>query len=503
MKRQTNHLVQRACAQHNALKRLRIEGSFKPLDTKTHSFQPLNQHALRYYVDQKPKVEDIQSNVTLDFENAYTKIDDYYKLFSSFVYINSCQWVGRIGGRVLDTKNSFITKVAAHFARPTYFQHFCGGESLIECGKTLDELRKYDIEGYLDYSVEGENTEDGLDHATQQFVECAAYSAEKKVPFVQIKITSLVNLKVLEKFSDILLHPKGLENVPENMRLPGDYDGNELRGHYSQEAIVGDLDVFNMDKLNEDEQQLVNKGMERLEAICKECERGNVRLLIDAEQSEFQPAIDHMTLLLMLKYNKKQPLIYNTYQHYLRETLGRVKADYLYLKEHGCAMGVKFVRGAYIVHEAKRAAQESIPYPIHKTIQDTHDAYNASVEYFMNELNSSSNNLALFLGTHNQYTIEKACSMLSKEQISDTNLPNYFYIAQLYGMGDSLTHAVATAGIPVIKCIPYGPVEAVLPYLSRRLIENSDMMSGVSVELSRLSRAINNLKTKKRKQATL
>jgi proline dehydrogenase len=45
----------------------------------------------------------------------------------------------------------------------------------------------------------------------------------------------------------------------------------------------------------------------------------SVRLLIDAEQTYYQPAIDYLALAMSKKYNKKEAIIHNTYQMYLKD----------------------------------------------------------------------------------------------------------------------------------------------------------------------------------------
>lgn len=70
--------------------------------------------------------------------------------------------------------------------------------------------------------------------------------------------------------------------------------------------------------LSQEEEEMFRNMMRRLHTICKVATEKDVRVLVDAEQTYFQPAINRITLELMRKYNKEKAIIFNTYQCYLK-----------------------------------------------------------------------------------------------------------------------------------------------------------------------------------------
>ena len=53
----------------------------------------------------------------------------------------------------------------------------------------------------------------------------------------------------------------------------------------------------------------------------------NVRVMVDAEQSYFQPAIHRLTVEMMRKYNTESAIVFNTQQCYLKKALKTVTLD--------------------------------------------------------------------------------------------------------------------------------------------------------------------------------
>lgn len=53
-------------------------------------------------------------------------------------------------------------------------------------------------------------------------------------------------------------------------------------------------------------------------SVLQHAEEHSVRLMVDAEQTYFQPAISTLTVEMQRIYNRGKPVIFNTYQCYLK-----------------------------------------------------------------------------------------------------------------------------------------------------------------------------------------
>ena len=241
----------------------------------------------------------------------------------------------------------------------------------------------------------------------------------------------------------------------------------------------------------DEEIELIEKMYERGHALAKEASATGTRLLIDAEHTHVQPAIDALVLDLQRTYNAVDqtdfPIIYNTYQCYLKDATERLETDMKRSNRFGYHFGAKLVRGAYM--ESERALAETLKYPspIHDTIEDTHESYDRAVKLLLteaarNKLDKDAKSVVeLTLATHNQESVENAIKVMNDLGIDRHDMTISF--AQLFGMKDNLTFNLGKKGFRAYKYVPYGEIKMVMPYLIRRAKENSSIAGGASAEL--------------------
>ncbi len=131
-------------------------------------------------------------------------------------------------------------------------------------------------------------------------------------------------------------------------------------------------------------------------------------------------------------------------------------------------------------HERQHAKDLKESSPIHATKPHTDDSYQLSLDHLMEAVRNG--DAYIVVASHNKDTVEKAIDLMNKHGISQEDGRVTF--GQLLGMGDHLTYPLASAGYIANKVVPYGDVDDIMPFLSRRGNENRGMMKNAQVERS-------------------
>ena len=216
----------------------------------------------------------------------------------------------------------------------------------------------------------------------------------------------------------------------------------------------------------------------RLLTISKHAKEKGVRLMVDAEQTYFQPAISRMTLEAMRDYNRDSPVVFNTYQCYLKDSPNNIERDIELSRREGFYFACKLVRGAYMEQERLRADTLGYDDPIHDSWENTNQCYNGNLSRVLQEVQLKGANV--MVASHNEDSVKYAVNSMQELGIAADD--NKVFFGQLLGMCDAVTYALGQAGYSAYKYVPYGPVEEVMPYLSRRALENRSLMKGVIKE---------------------
>lgn len=320
--------------------------------------------------------------------------------------------------------------------RFTVFDHFCGGINEKDCLETIQRMHAKNVYSVLDYSAEGKEEEKQFDYAVQKTLKTLEYAKENKaIPFAVFKPTGFGRLKIYQKLTE----------------------GTSLNA--SEEA-----------------EWLVIK--ERFNVVCKTAFEYSIPVLIDAEESWMQDAVDAIVEDLMEKYNKNQVIVFNTLQAYRWDRLDYLKNLHQRAKVKKFKIGIKLVRGAYMEKERERALKKGYKDPICTSKNETDTLFNDTLKYIVENLND----IELFAGTHNEESTLLLMDLLKQKNISE-NDPRVWY-GQLYGMSDHISYNLSFFDYNVAKYLPFGPVKDVMPYLIRRAEENTSLAGQTSRELS-------------------
>ena len=226
----------------------------------------------------------------------------------------------------------------------------------------------------------------------------------------------------------------------------------------------------------------LNRVEQRLTQLCERAVELDAKILVDAEQTYFQPVIDYFANLLMSRYNKEKAHVFNTYQCYLKSTPSQLIYDADKAEVMGYKFGAKLVRGAYMEQERQRALDLNYEDPIYPDKAHTNSCYHNMVEILLKQIEMEK--CEVMIASHNEFSIQYVVERMRQCEICPATGGIYF--GQLLGMCDQVTYLLGAGGYSSYKYVPYGPIEAVLPYLSRRAYENKGMLKGSQKEIELL-----------------
>jgi proline dehydrogenase len=333
--------------------------------------------------------------------------------------------------------------------KKTAFDHFCGGESMDKSDAVIAKLAQYGVQTILDYSVEGEDSEQAFDSTAAEIIRTIDKAkTNSHMPFCVFKPTGVVSIVLLEK-------------------------------------------IQRKQQLTPAEQEAFQRGRNRFDDICGAGYTHNVPVLIDAEETWIQDPLDVLVMEMMVKYNKEKAIVSNTYQLYRTAALGNLKNHFHDAVMHNVFFGAKLVRGAYMEKERERAIKMGYPSPIQATKEDTDNAFNQALAFCID----NKQRVTVVCGSHNDYSNYYLTVLMEKHGMRNNDERVWF--AQLFGMSDNISFNLAKAGYNVTKYVPYGPVRSVMPYLLRRAEENTSVAGQSSRELTLIRKELARRKTNK------
>jgi len=358
------------------------------------------------------------------------------------------------------SKIPIVSSITHAFVIRTFFNQFLGGEGTGDCIPKIDTLRQHQIGTLLGYNIEAEldgssKNPDLILKQTQHVLEsievqgklakqyCQDPSATggDNRSWVRIKITGLLPHPIaLYHGSKAILKAREAQGFDKDVPYPGlPHDGD-------WEAALNGKDVTDSDR-----EQLVALRA-TLEAIASKARDNNVRIVIDAEQSWYQPVIDSLTDELMQKYNALDgpATCIASFQAYLRRYPQLLDQQIRRAETHGYKLLFKQVRGAYMVTEAERWKQEGRqgPGPVWETKKETDASFNYGIEKTLttvaNQIRKTGiSKLSAVFATHNSISIDLGIKLLEKHGLAECRADGKLLVpkqvagsiafAQLYG----------------------------------------------------------------------
>ncbi|KAJ3333724.1 hypothetical protein HDU91_002858, partial [Kappamyces sp. JEL0680] len=315
-------------------------------------------------------------------------------------------------------KNARLETLFNSVVKNTFFKRFCGGETETEIIPTMKRFASCNVGSIVALSVEADlNAASASRHEAlaaasdllQSQKNLVRVAASSPGSFIAVKFTAFYPPHLLQEWSLVLEKLRGAAASPVSLsdlraifprvHVPEETTAREKRYTFTQLRSMFSLLRPRAGELLEAGQidlELVSGINAELRSLCEFSRAKGVKIIMDAEQTYFQPAIDDLIIGLCKEFNAPLeppvnptqpawtgPMIFNTYQCYLTSTLERLKLDMQQAMDEGYSLGIKAVRGAYLVQERELASQQGVASPVFATLRETHASYNAAVEWII------------------------------------------------------------------------------------------------------------------------
>ncbi|KAL6704976.1 hypothetical protein ACN47E_007379 [Coniothyrium glycines] len=365
--------------------------------------------------------------------------------------------------------------------RKTFYDTFCIGESKPEIAANISALRSRGITGVVLSFAREAKLDGSTGHAT------AAQNAAQLRDWVSANIETITQVG------------------------SGDYIAIKLTG--AGAAAVKAMEDFHAAnptyRAFQPDTKVDSSSLDALRSalfeICEAAEKHNVKMMVDAESSHHQAAIDYLTLEAMAAYNQNdRALVSNTYQMYLKSGLETLASHLRIASAKGYVAGVKLVRGAYLKVEPARAAT------IHESKEATDNCFDEAVDMLLRSTKTTGDQsqnpwtAEVMLASHNTRSVEKALALYGAHRDLPGAQVQRLVFAQLMGMADEITMKLAKhntsakaiestssmdnlvakkqlersdKGVSVYKYTVWGSFEDCLLYMLRRAEENQDAVA--------------------------
>ena len=120
------------------------------------------------------------------------------------------------------------------------------------------------------------------------------------------------------------------------------------------------------------------------------------------------------------RFNRgEKHIILNGYQCYRKGTTENIQMEVATSKVLGYNLGIKLIRGAYMMEERRLAEKHGYESPIWDKLEHTHKCYNESMIHILENLTQDG---MILIASHNFDTVQLAKDKMTELGISDSRV---------------------------------------------------------------------------------